>query len=128
MTNRPTSLFNITERVRTGHTTMFVTVTYWNGEPYEVFTKVRGSDSCEQGYLEALTRSISLGLQAGVPVEEYIEHLGGIACVPSTDQDNGGFVKSPADAISKVLKHHIQSIRDTKEVVDKSSGNESSEV
>ncbi len=96
-TKRPTSVPNVTSKVRTGHSNQFITIGYLKEKkPFEIFVNIGKSDPCESAYLEALARSIA---------EEYIDQLANIECVPGWHE--GNLIKSPADAIARALKEFI---------------------
>jgi hypothetical protein len=100
--------------VRTGHTDVYVTIGKIEGRVAEVFAHVRPegeekTDPCETAYMEALSRCISKGLQYGIPVEEFISQLQNIQCIPALEATKGRFVKSPADAIARVLEEEKKS-------------------
>lgn len=93
-------------KIQTGHSATFINIGYIKDKkPFEIFVNIGHTDPCEKAYLEALARTISVGLQYGVPAQEYIEQLEGIECVPGWDE--GNLIKSPADAIARALKEFI---------------------
>ena len=54
---RPVSVTGVTDRVRTGHGTMFVNITFdEEGHPFEVFATLGKSGSSDSAYLEAIAR------------------------------------------------------------------------
>ena len=63
------------------------------------------ADACTSVWTQALSRSVSAGLRGGVAAEVFVEQLRGLSCIPMTDVD--GFVRSPADALSRVLEEFI---------------------
>lgn len=80
----------------------------------EIFATLGKAGGCATCQLEALTRSISLGLKYRVPLEEYVKELEEIKC-PSPGFDNGGHyeitenrIHSCADAIATILKKEIK--------------------
>jgi len=104
---RPDSVPNITYKIRTDHDTMYVAVGYLQPKvPFEVFVVVGHSNPCEHAHNEALARILSTALRFGVPVEALIDQLIDIKCAPQPDPE-GGFIKSPADGIAKVLQRFI---------------------
>ena len=105
--SRPKSVVGETLRLQTGCGKMYVTVNKDNGEVIEVFTHLGKAGSCVKAQLEALTRTITLGLKYGVPVEEYIKELEGIKC-PYPTWEDGEQILSCADAISKVIKRECR--------------------
>ena len=102
MQDRPKIMSGMTEKVLTGHGTLYVTVNSDSeGHPFEVFSTLGKAGNCEPASLEAISRLISLALRSGVPVEDIIRQLRGISCCPVWD--NGVSVKSISDAIALVL-------------------------
>lgn len=73
----------------------------------EVFAALGKAGSCPRCLLEAITRSISLGLRYGIPVDEYIEELEGLRC-PSAVWEDGEQILSCPDAIAKVLDYAVR--------------------
>ena len=101
---RPQSLSGVTPEIATGHGDLHVTINYEDGKPFEVFGNIGKAGGCAKASMEAMCRLVSLALRNGVDVEEVIDQLQGITCCPI--MDNGEQVKSPADAIARVLKQH----------------------
>jgi len=105
---RPKILKSVTYKSQTDHGALYVTITYKTRQkPFEVFVALGYADPCTKAWIEALSRSISVGLRYGVPPVAYVQQLYGIACVPVPDSHYGGFIKSPADAIAQVLQEFI---------------------
>lgn len=77
---RPKSLPGTSRKVAVGCGSLYVTITANNGAPLEVIATLGKAGGCAQAQNEALGRVISIGLQWGVPMEEYIETLSGIGC------------------------------------------------
>ena len=103
---RPSEMKGITERIRTGHGNMYVTVNFDEDQkPFEVFSSTLGkAGGCESAGMEAISRLISLALRSGIDPMEIVEQLMGITCVPAWDQ--GTLVGSPADAVALALERH----------------------
>lgn len=91
-----------TTKVRTGCGNMYVTTGKQDDVLVEVFGSLGKAGGCTKCQGEALTRSISLGLKYGVPMEEYIEELKELRC-PSPAFDSGKPIHSCPDAIARVL-------------------------
>ncbi len=104
---RPKVITGSTRRIETGCGHLYVTVNKSEGKIIEVFATLGKSGGCAKAQGEAITRSLSLGLKYGVPVEEYIAEFDNIRC-PSPAWDNKEEVVSCADAIAKVLKKEIK--------------------
>ena len=101
---RPRRTTGVTDRVRTGHGNMYVTVNLdEHGQPFEVFGNMGKAGGCDAALLESLTRIVSLALRGGIPAPEITEQLRGITCCPAWD--DGILVKSSPDAIALVLEN-----------------------
>ena len=102
---RPEEVRGVTERVRTGHGNIYVTVNFdHDGHPFEVFTTLGKAGGCDSAQLEAVSRLISLALRSGIDTSRIVEQLRGITCDPVWD--GGTLVRSAPDAVSLVLKRH----------------------
>ncbi len=99
---RPTRLFGLTERIDTEDGKLYVTVNYDEQGPREVVATLGKGGGVLGALSEALGRVISVGLQYGVPFDEYIKKLRGIR-----GGDGLGFgpkrVLSIPDGVGKVL-------------------------
>ena len=81
--NRPVSVRGITDRVRTGHGTMFVNLNFdEKGKPFEIFTTIGKAGGAEPAHLEGLSRMISLCLRSGIDPNEIVDQLSGITSEP----------------------------------------------
>ncbi len=99
---RPRQTQGITERVRTGHGNMYVTVNLDDaGRPFEVFGTMGKAGGCDAALLEAVSRLVSLALRAGIDTSEVTRQLRGITCCPAWD--DGTLVRSGPDAVAIVL-------------------------
>ena len=103
---RPRQTRGITERVRTGHGNMYVTVNLDDvGNPFEVFGTMGKAGGCDAALLEAVSRLVSLALRAGIDTGEVTRQLRGITCCPAWD--DGTLVRSGPDAVAIVLDNLI---------------------
>lgn len=103
---RPAVIKGATERVRTGHGNMYITINFDDdGNPFELFTTLGKAGGCDSAQLEAISRLASLALRSGIPTEQISDELRGITCCPSWDQ--GILVRSAPDAVSLVMSRHI---------------------
>ena len=99
---RPRQIHGITERVRTGHGNMYVTVNMdGDNRPFEVFGTMGKAGGCDAALLEAVSRLVSLALRAGIDTSEVTRQLRGITCCPAWD--DGTLVRSGPDAVAIVL-------------------------
>ena len=104
-TRRPKETQGICIRKMTGCGKLYVTTGEAEGKLLEIFASLGKAGGCAKAQLEALTRSISLGLKYGVPLEEYIDELIGIRCPsPNLIGNPEEEVLSCIDAIAKVLR------------------------
>jgi ribonucleoside-diphosphate reductase alpha chain len=99
---RPETLDGFTTKIRTGYGHLYVTVTEFNGLPFEVFATIGKSGRSTTAKTEAIGRLVSLALRSGVPVQDIVEQLKGIGGEHPVFQD-GGLVLSIPDAIARVL-------------------------
>lgn len=103
---RPASVSGVTDRIRTGHGNMYVTVNFDDqGHPFETFTTVGKAGGCDSANLDAICRLVSMALRSGVDPSEVIDQLKGITCCPVWD--NGTLVRSAPDAVALTLNNHI---------------------
>ena len=104
---RPSFIRGFTERVRTAHGNLFVTVNVdeEDGQPFEVFATLGKAGSTESAHLEAISRLVTMALRAGVDHSEIISHLRGITDEPVWD--GGRLVRSAPDAVALVLDRHF---------------------
>ena len=103
---RPASVRGLTDRVRTGHGNLYITINFdEEAHPFEVFTALGKAGGCDSAQLEAISRLASLALRSGIDPTQVVEQLRGITCCPVW---NGGtLVRSAADAVSLVLSRHL---------------------
>ncbi|MDA0264242.1 MAG: vitamin B12-dependent ribonucleotide reductase [Chloroflexi bacterium] len=102
---RPSSIRGITERVRTGHGNMYVTINFDEADaPFEVFGNLGKAGGCDSAQLEAISRLVSLALRSGIKPNTVIDQLRGITCCPAWDE--GTLVRSGPDAVALALERH----------------------
>ena len=102
---RPQSIQGVTERVRTGHGNMYVTINFdENHRPFEVFGNLGKAGGCDSAQLEAISRLVSLALRSGIDPSAVLEQLRGITCCPAWDE--GTLVRSGPDAVALALERH----------------------
>ena len=104
---RPTLVQGITDKVRTGHGNMYITVNFREGHPFEVFSNLGKAGGCDSAQLEAISRLASLALRSGIAPEQIVEQLTGITCCPAWD--DGTLVRSGPDAVALVLSRQTMS-------------------
>jgi ribonucleoside-diphosphate reductase alpha chain len=101
---RPSQVSGITEKVRTGHGNMYITINSREGQPFEIFSNLGKAGGCDSAQHEAISRLVSLALRSGIESSELIEQLRGITCCPQWD--DGKLVRSGPDAVALVLEKH----------------------
>jgi len=107
---RPMSLPSTTDKIKTGFGNLYVTISYQNQKPFEVFASIGKSGYSTMADAEALGRLISLALRSGVEAEEVIQQLKGIGGSEPIFTE-GGLIQSIPDAIAKVLEKHFGEVR-----------------
>ena len=106
--NRPSVVPGVTEKIRTGHGNMYVTINFdQQSDPFEVFTNLGKAGSSDSANLEAVSRLVSLALRSGIKTKEIINELKGISDLPVWD--NGKLILSAPDAVAQVLSKHSDS-------------------
>ena len=100
---RPETLSGYTTKIKTGYGYLYVTVTEFEGRPFEVFATIGKSGRSTTAKTEAIGRLVSLALRSGVKVDKIVNQLKGIGGEYPIFQD-GGLVLSIPDAISRVLE------------------------
>ncbi|MFC1828718.1 vitamin B12-dependent ribonucleotide reductase [Thermodesulfobacteriota bacterium] len=100
---RPETLDGFTTKIPTGMGQLYVTVTEYNKQPFEVFATIGKSGRSTTAKTEAIGRLVSLALRSGVKVEKVVDQLQGIGGEHPVFQE-GGLVLSIPDAISRVLE------------------------
>jgi ribonucleoside-diphosphate reductase alpha chain len=101
--SRPETLKGFTTRIKTGMGQLYVTVTEYDGKPFEVFATIGKSGRSAMAKTEAIGRLVSLALRSGVEVGQIVEQLKGIGGEHPVLQE-GGLVLSIPDAVSRVLE------------------------
>ena len=103
---RPQTVSGTTERVRTGHGNMYVTINFDEDDvPFEVFGNLGKAGGCDSAQLEAITRLISMALRSGIDADTILDQMKGITCCPVWD--NGTLIRSSPDAVAHALAKHV---------------------
>ena len=100
---RPETLQGFTSKMVTGLGTLYVTVTEYEGRPFEVFATIGKSGTSTTAKTEAIGRLVSLALRAGVRVDKIVGQLKGIGGEHPVFQKDG-LVLSIPDAVSRILE------------------------
>jgi len=82
---------------------LYVTVTEFEGRPFEVFATIGKSGKSTMAKTEAIGRLVSLALRSGITVDKIVDQLKGI-CGEYPVFQKDGMVLSIPDAISRVLE------------------------
>lgn len=101
---RPATLEGFTTKMATGYGNLYVTVTEYDGRPFEVFATIGKSGRSTTAKTEAIGRLVSLLLRSLVKVEKIVEQLKGIGGEHPVFQKDGLILSIP-DAISRVLEN-----------------------
>jgi ribonucleoside-diphosphate reductase alpha chain len=96
-------LYGRTEKLKTGHGDLYLTINELDGQPFEVFAMLSKSGRTAAAKAEAIGRLVSLALRTGVEVDEIVSQLEGIGGDHQVFQE-GGLVKSIPDGIARILK------------------------
>lgn len=106
---RPEMLPSHAPRIQTGYGKMYVQIGEHpdTGRPFELFATIGNSGGFTNSFTEALAKTISTALRAGVDPEEIASELRGIRS-PKVAWHNGEKVKSIPDAIGLALEQYIE--------------------
>lgn len=108
--DRPNSLPSVTDKIKTGFGNLYVTISFLETKPFEVFATIGKSGYTTMADVEALGRLITLALRSGVDAKDVISQLKGIGGSEPVFTE-GGLVQSLPDAIAKVLERHLGEAR-----------------
>ncbi len=111
MEPRPDTLFGTTTKIQTGCGSLYVTINKNGSKPIEVMAHLGHTGGCSACQNEALTRSITLGLRYGVPVDELTDQLRGIQCPNPNLWPKESRTLSCPDAIARVLKEFADALQ-----------------
>jgi ribonucleoside-diphosphate reductase alpha chain len=106
---RPDAIPSTTHKISTGLGNLYITVTYFNKKPFEVFASIGKSGYSTMADAEAIGRLISLALRSGISTEEVVNQLKGIGGAEPIFT-NGLLIQSIPDAIAKVLETHVGTV------------------
>jgi ribonucleoside-diphosphate reductase alpha chain len=106
--NRPRALGGRTIRELTGCGKIYVTVNHDEVGLFEVFAHLGKAGQCGAAQIEAICRSVSVGLRSGMDATVFIKQFLGIQCplpymFPEADR-----TLSCADAIAKALRRELE--------------------
>lgn len=104
--DRPDSLPSTTHKISTGFGNLYITISYFNGKPFEVFTSIGKSGYSTMADAEAIGRLTSLALRSGISADQVVSQLKGIGGSEQTFH-NGSLVQSIPDAIAQVLERQV---------------------
>ena len=107
---RPDTLNSITDKIKTGFGNLYVTITFFNQKPFEVFASIGKSGYSTMADAEAIGRLIILALRTGVDPKEVVSQIAGIGGSDPVFTE-GGLVTSIPDAIAKVLGRHFGTMK-----------------
>jgi ribonucleoside-diphosphate reductase alpha chain len=104
ITSRPPVLHGGTQRLDTGYGNLYVTINHDpdTGDPFELFANIGNSGGFTASFTEALAKTVSTALRAGIDPEELATELQGIRS-PTVARDNGDQIHSIPDAVGTAL-------------------------
>lgn len=109
---RPDTLNSMMFETLTAWGKLYLTLTYHEGKPFELFCWIGHTNSCVLSELESVSRLASWLLRLGVPIALLINQLIGITCehILIRSPEEGGHIRSIADAIAKTLRDNSETI------------------
>ncbi|MFQ6618733.1 MAG: adenosylcobalamin-dependent ribonucleoside-diphosphate reductase, partial [Fidelibacterota bacterium] len=115
---RPRETRGITQRIRTGEGTLYITINEDDKGLCEVFTTIGKAGGNAAAQSEAISRLISLALRSGIDPKAIIKQLKGISG-PSPVWEEGELILSTPDAIGKALENYLKRREKIEEKEDK---------
>lgn len=104
---RPAITEGMTEKIRTGDGSLYVTVNEDERGLCEVFASLGKAGGSAAAQSEAMCRLISLCLRSGIDPEAIVHQLKGIAG-PNPVWDNGELILSAPDAIGRAIERYLE--------------------
>jgi len=105
---RPDVLHGVTQRIDTGYGKVYVNINEdpEAERPFELFANIGNSGGFTASFTEALAKTISTALRAGVDPGEIAEELQGIRS-PKVAWDKGEQIQSIPDAIGTAMRRYL---------------------
>jgi len=105
---RPDVLHGVTQRIDTGYGKLYVNINEdpEADRPFELFANIGNSGGFTASFTEALAKTISTALRAGVDPEEIADELQGIRS-PKVAWDKGEQIQSIPDAIGTAMRRYL---------------------
>ncbi len=104
---RPDVLTGVTQRIDTGYGKLYVNINEdETGRPFELFANIGNSGGFTASFTEALAKTISTSLRAGVDPREIADELQGIRS-PKVAWDKGEQINSIPDAIGTAMRRYL---------------------
>jgi len=106
---RPDVLHGVTQRIDTGYGKLYVNINEdpEADRPFELFANIGNSGGFTASFTEALAKTISTALRAGVDPHEIAEELQGIRS-PKVAWDKGEQIQSIPDAIGTAMRRYLE--------------------
>jgi ribonucleoside-diphosphate reductase alpha chain len=106
--SRPDVLHGVTQRIDTGYGKLYVNINEdpEADRPFELFANIGNSGGFTASFTEALAKTISTALRAGVDPSEIAEELQGIRS-PKVAWDKGEQIQSIPDAIGTAMRRYL---------------------
>lgn len=104
---RPIQTKGITQRIRTGEGTLYITINEDDDGLCEVFTTIGKAGGHAAAQSEAISRLISLALRSGINPKAIVKQLKGISG-PSPNWESGRLILSTPDAIGKAIDDYLK--------------------
>ena len=119
--DRPDLIYGFTQKVRTGHGIMYVTINEIDGKPFEAFVTIGKSGRSTTAKAEAIGRLVSLALRSGIEVRKIVQQIKGIGGEVQVFQPGKqGQVQSIPDGIAWVLENRY--LKSQKSVHEEENG------
>lgn len=107
---RPIIVPSVGIRIVMGCGNLYINIGHLDNKPIETFVMAgHVMSDCTKSFAEALGRAISIGLQYGVPIEEYIAQFQGIQCPKPVSFPKDKRITSCPDGVAKAMRLFVSS-------------------
>lgn len=100
--NRPKTLPSVTYREKVACGTLYVTITSYEDEPFEIFIAMGKVGGCISTLNSILARVMSIALRSGTDIEKLLDQLDNQSC-PNSSPVAGSCPQGVANAIRRFL-------------------------
>ena len=114
MLPRPKITPSVTKKVKLTCGSLYIIITTYKGELFEVFLRLGKSGCCSTAQVNALAIAISIGLRSNADPKYFIKHLKGTRCENVSYDGEGKPYLSCADAVARYMEEVMNQLGEKK--------------